>query len=178
MPRDAHPDPFPPLFQPLVEIASGTVHSVRATGRYVQPAVQHGWLEEAAWRLLEGAAQAATIWREQGWLVPVSVHLSGACLKEAELRRLQARFPRWLAARGLAADALLFEPALGHLLAPAPVEDLLDWYRLRDSGWTLALGEFICAPSADWEIQPAVNRWRAHFQVLSAAASLPASCDD
>jgi EAL domain-containing protein (putative c-di-GMP-specific phosphodiesterase class I) len=177
MPRDAHPDPFPPLFQPLVDIASGAVHSVRATGSYVQAAQQHGWLEEAAWRLLEGAAQAATIWREQGWLVPVSVHLCGARLKDAEMRRLQARFPRWLAARGLPAEALLFEPELAQLLAPAPVEDLLDWYRLRDSGWTLALGDFICAPAADWEIAPAVKRWAAHFQVMSAAANLPEPCD-
>jgi len=176
MPRDAHPDPFPPLFQPLVEVRSGAVHSVRATGDFVPAAAQHGWLEEAAWQLLEGAAQVATIWQGQNWHVPIAVHLSGAPLTEGERRRLQRRFPRWLAARGLAADALLLEPALDQVLAPQPVDDLLDWYRLQDGDWALARGDFICPPSPAWQLPQAVKNWQAHFRVISAAANLPEPC--
>jgi len=176
MPRDIQPDPFPPKFQPLVNVRTGAVHSVRATGDFVVAAAHHGWLEEAVWRLLEDAAQVATIWQGQDWTIPLSVHLSGAPLKAAEQRRLQARFPRWLASRGLAADALLFEPALEDLLAPEPVDDLLDWYRLQDSGWTLARGDFMCPPSPAWQLPKAVKAWEAHFRVISAAANLPDPC--
>jgi len=176
MPRDIQPEPFPPLFHPLVEIASGRVHSVCATGRHVQAALQQGWLEQAVWQLLESAAHVAVIWREQDWVVPVSVHLSGIQLPLECQRRLQKRFPGWLAARGLAPEELLFEPALDDLLAPSPVEDLLDWYRLQDGRWTLARGDFICPPSPPWQLPQAVKNWQAHFQVMSAAANLPSPC--
>ena len=172
-----HLDPSPPQFQPLVDIVSGRVHSVRATGEYVQPAHRNDWLEDAAWRLLEGAAQAAVMWRARGWQVPVAVHLSGAKLPAHGAQRLRARLPRWREARGLAPDALLFEPGVEHLLAPEPVDDLLAWYRLRDSGWTLAQGDFICPPSPAWLIAPAVQQWGAHFQVIEAAFALPGACD-
>lgn len=175
MPRDIQPNPFPLLFQPLVHVATGSVHSVRATGGHVSMAMRQGWLEQAAWRLLEGAAQIASIWHENGWMVPFAVHLGGAQLHHAVERRLQARIPRWLESRGLPGDAVLFEPGLKCLLAPKPVDDLLDWYRLQDSSWILACGDFICPPTPAWRLPQAVQDWAAHFRVISAPSNLPDS---
>jgi EAL domain-containing protein (putative c-di-GMP-specific phosphodiesterase class I) len=175
---------FIPYFQPVVHAASGAVHSLQATVRWLHPergvllpcdflceADQYGLLEQVTWKLAATALQAALAWREQGDMTPVALHLSGARLRGAPFGE---RLSAWLDARGLPAGALAFEPRPASLASG--VETILDWYRLQEAGFQLASGDFICEALPAEALPAALQRWHGSHSAIHAVANLPDSC--
>ncbi|OGQ58746.1 MAG: hypothetical protein A3J24_01780 [Deltaproteobacteria bacterium RIFCSPLOWO2_02_FULL_53_8] len=88
---------FEPLFQPIVEFATGQIKGAEAFARWKHP--HHGWVLPAAfipllekngemdaldWLIIEKSIVACRNWHEQGYPISVSINLSPSSLSDPD----------------------------------------------------------------------------------------------
>jgi diguanylate cyclase (GGDEF)-like protein len=141
-----------PVFQPIIEIASGRVVGMEALARWRHPqrgeisplefipvAEESGLITEVGETMLRLACRAFVAWRQRQLEVParLSVNLSRAQLTD---RGLPARIARILDEVGLPASALQLEVTESLAMADDAVRLVL--LSLREQGIQLALDDF------------------------------------
>jgi diguanylate cyclase (GGDEF)-like protein len=139
------------VVQPLVDLRSGTLHSVETLSRwrhpvfgpvdpetFVQVAEQAGLLAELTGFVIERALRACRMWREQGREIRVAVNLAARSLADPQLPRIVE-------------DALRRHQVPGHLFCleltetgviTSPDQALAVLGELRDLGISIAVDDF------------------------------------
>ncbi len=138
-------------YQPLADLATGTVHGAEALLRWQHPL--HGWItpdefiplaeqsgiiSELTWWVLDTALRQTRRWHDQGSLLGVAVNIAARTLLEADLLE---RLGAMLADTGIAADWLTLELTESSIMAdPARSGKVLA--SLGELGVRLAIDDF------------------------------------
>ncbi len=138
-------------YQPVIDIADGTVTSLEALVRWQHPqrgliapvefvgfAEQTGLMELLTESVLESSLRQCALWRNAGHDVVVAVNISGRDLGD---RDFPARVTRLLHENGVAPGALELEIA-EHTILADPARTLAVLERLRETGVRLAVDDF------------------------------------